>query len=159
MAMEYLKNTEYVLKITGNISDSKDDQEIWDYIVNHDLQDKIEFTGFRQGESLSKLIGDATCIVCPSIWYENMPNAVIEAYAHGKPVVASRLGSLIDMVEEEKTGYLVTPRDSKELAEKLYHFCEDESLSAKLGKDARAKCEREYCEELHMNELEEVFKE
>ena len=48
-----------------------------------------------------------------AIWYENMPNTVIEAYAYGKPVVASRIGSLAEIVEDNKTGLLFEMKNSR----------------------------------------------
>lgn len=98
------EETPYVLKITGQISDSEEDQKIWKYIQENRLENKVVFTGFKHGKELEELISRSTCIVCPAIWYENMPNTVIEAYAYGKPVVASRVGSLAEIVEDGKTG-------------------------------------------------------
>lgn len=152
-AMKYLKNTDYVLKITGQITESLEDQEIWNYIKEKELEDKIVFTGFKQGKELEALISRATCIVCPAIWYENMPNTVIEAYAYGKPVVASRIGSLEEIVEDGKTGLLFEMKNSKDMADKLLKLVEDEKLSQKLGKQAREKVEEDYCEEKHMNRV------
>ena len=152
-AMKYLKNTDYVLKITGQITESLEDQEIWNYIKENELEDTIVFTGFKQGKELEALISRATCIVCPAIWYENMPNTVIEAYAYGKPVVASRIGSLAEIVEDGKTGLLFEMKNSKDMADKLLKLVEDETLSQKLGKQAREKVEKDYCEEKHMNRV------
>ena len=82
-----------------------------------------------------------------------MPNAVLEAYAHGKPVVASRLGSLEEIVEEGATGFLFPPKDSRELARQLAKFVRDEGLSETLGRKARKKCEEEYGEARHMSRV------
>ena len=49
-AMKYLRDTDYVLRITGQISDSEEDQKIWNYIKENNLEDKIVFTGFKHGE-------------------------------------------------------------------------------------------------------------
>ncbi len=156
-AMEYLKDTKYSLKITGEITDSQEDQELWNYITSRGLQNKITFTGFVQGNALDNLIDYATCIVCPAIWYENMPNTVIEAYAHGKPVVASRLGSLAEIVEDGKTGFLFEPKNFVELSVKLRKLIDEPELSKTLGVNARKKCELEYSEETHMNKVLDIL--
>lgn len=162
-AMKYLKDTEYVLKITGKISDSEEDQIMWKYIQENHLENKVIFTGFKHGKELTDLIDRSTCILCPAIWYENMPNTVIEAYAHGKPVVASRIGSLAEIVEDGRTGLLFEMKNSKDLADKLFPFVEDDFLSTKLGKMARQKCENNYNVNLHMEKvikiLEDKYKE
>lgn len=156
-AMKYLKDSEFVLMITGTISKSDEDQEIWKYIQENDLEEKIIFTGFKQGAELEKLISRATCIVCPAIWYENMPNTVIEAYAYGKPVVASKIGSLAEIVDDGKTGFLFEMKNSRLLAEKLKCFINDPNLIYIMGKNARKKCEIEYSEECHFNKLVPVL--
>lgn len=152
-AMSHLKDTEYSLKITGEITDAEEDRKIWEYVVVNGLQDKIIFTGFKHGVELDELINKAVCIVCPAIWYENMPNTVIEAYAHGKPVVASRIGSLAEIVVDNETGLLFEIRNSKELADKLRQFVNDPELSCRLGQNARKKCEEDYSEEKHMDRV------
>ena len=157
-AMKKLKNTEYVLKITGEITDSGEDQMIWKYIKDNELEEKVVFTGFKHGIELENLISKSTCIVCPAIWYENMPNTVIEAYAYGKPVIASKVGSLAEIVIDNETGMLFEPRNSADMAEKMLRFVKDESLSRNLGKNARIKCEKEYNVETHMNNVVKELK-
>ena len=152
-AMKWLKYSDYVLKITGTISDSEEDQAIWKYINDNNLENKIVFTGFKHGKELENLIARSTCIVCPAIWYENMPNTVIEAYAYGKPVVASRIGSLAEIVIDNETGMLFDMKNSKQLAEKLKMFVDDEQLSSNLGNIARIKCEEYYSPEEHMEKV------
>lgn len=152
-AMEFIKETDYVLKITGSISASEEDQKLWKYIQERGLEKKVVFTGFKHGSELEELISRATCIVCPAIWYENMPNTVIEAYAHGKPVVASRIGSLAEIVIDDETGFLFPMKDAKEMSLRLKRFVDDESLSRKLGYNARKKCEQSYNEKVHMDEV------
>ncbi|MCI8597020.1 MAG: glycosyltransferase family 4 protein [Lachnospiraceae bacterium] len=152
-AMNHLRDSEYILKITGVLSDTKEDLELKRYIETHHLENKIVFTGFLKGDALEHLISQAVCVVCPAIWYENMPNAVLEAYAHGKAVVASRIGSMDEIVEEGETGFLFTPKDSYELAEQLKRFIDDKNLSRYLGENARKKCETEYGEAIHMERV------
>ena len=157
-AMNFLKTTDYVLKITGEITNSIEDQKIWNYIVKNKLQKKIVFTGFKHGEELDQLINRSTCVVCPAIWYENMPNTVIESYAHGKPVVASNIGSLAEIVKDGKTGFLFEPKSSKEMSEKLRLFIENPFLSKTLGLNSRKECEKEYSLDTHMDKILEIIK-
>lgn len=157
-AMKYLKDTDFVLKITGQVSDSEEDQAIWKYVQENKLEDKVVFTGFKHGKELEELISRATCIVCPAIWYENMPNTVIEAYAYGKPVVASRIGSLAEIVEDNITGLLFEMKNSKDLAEKLWRFVTEEGLSRRLGMEAREICEQKYSKDTHMRKVIKILR-
>lgn len=157
-AMKYIKDTDYVLKITGQITNSAEDQEIWNFIKKNGLEEKVIFTGFKHGEELQDLISHSTCIVCPAIWYENMPNTVIEAYAYGKPVVASRIGSLAEIVIDGKTGLLFEMKNSKDLSEKLKKFIENPKLSKQLGQNARMEVESKYEVSKHMNSVIQILK-
>lgn len=157
-AMKYIKDTDYVLKITGQITNSAEDQEIWNFIKKNGLEEKVIFTGFKHGEELKDLISHSTCIVCPAIWYENMPNTVIEAYAYGKPVVASRIGSLAEIVIDGKTGLLFEMKNSKDLSEKLKKFIENPKLSKELGQNARMEVESKYEVSKHMNSVIQILK-
>lgn len=157
-AMKYLKDTDHVLKITGQVSESEEDQAIWKYIQDNQLEDKVVFTGFKHGKELEELISRATCIVCPAIWYENMPNTVIEAYAYGKPVIASDVGSLAEIVDEGVTGYLFPMKDAKEMSIQMRKLAESEMLSDTLGRNARRKCEQAYNEKSHMNAVLKILR-
>lgn len=68
-------------------------------------------------------------------------------------MVASRIGSLEEIVENEKTGFLFPPKDADALANELRKFIEDGTLSGRLGKNARKKCEEEYNEAIHMKKV------
>ncbi len=156
-AMAQLKDTDYVLKITGDLTYSTDDQVIRSYIRENGLEDKIVFTGFLSGVELETLISRSTCVVCPAIWYENMPNTVIEAYAYGKPVVASDVGSLAEIVENGKTGFLFEMKNATDLASKMRTIAEREDLRAEMGRNARKICEEKYAVDKHMEKVLSVL--
>ena len=63
----------------------------------------------------------ALALVVPSIWFEGFPLVVLEAYAAGTPVIASRLGSLGEIVADGTTGLLVPPNDPDALGERGIH--------------------------------------
>lgn len=156
-AMKWFKDTDYVLKITGQLSNNEEDRAIWKYIQENALEKKIVFTGFLHGTELETLISRCTAVVCPAIWYENMPNTVIEAYAFGKPVIASRVGCFNDIVIDATTGYLFEMKNATDLANKMKLFIDDERLCSILGKQARIICEDRYSELTHMNKLIKVL--
>lgn len=121
------------------------------------VADRITFTGFVRGERLTRLIDGALCVALPAVWYENMPNAILEAYAHGKPVVVSNIGSMPEMVEENETGLLCEPGDPESLAEKLDALYARPSLAADMGRKGRLRCERLYAPESYYQRLMDVF--
>lgn len=76
----------------------------------------VEYLGRRPMDEVHRLMGNAKLVVVPSIWYEGMPLTIIEAYATGTPVLASRLGAMAELVEHDKTGWLVTPGRAAHMA-------------------------------------------
>src|SRR5690606_3930660 len=80
------------------------------------LEADARFLGFMSGSALEEAIGAARAVVVPSEWYENAPLSVLEAYALAKPVVASRLGGLPELVEHGETGWLFEAGSADELA-------------------------------------------
>lgn len=146
-AMRYLKDISVTIAITGDWEDC--DAQLKQVIEQYGLKGKIEFVGFLHGEALENLTKEALCVACPAISYENLPNVVLEAYAYGKPVIASNLGSLAEIVEDGKTGFLFEPKNPEQIAECIRKLYENPELTEQLGRNARAEVEDKYSPEKH----------
>jgi glycosyltransferase involved in cell wall biosynthesis len=79
----------------------------------------VRFHGYLSGRALHAAMASARAIVVPSEWYENAPLTVLEAGALGKPVIASAIGGLPELVVEEETGWTFTPGSVEALAARL----------------------------------------
>jgi glycosyltransferase involved in cell wall biosynthesis len=95
-----------------------------------ELQQKIKHPSIRlQGnlarQDLWRTLSGIDVVVVPSLWYETLSLIVSEAFAAGVPVIASRLGSLADRVDDGVTGFLFPPGDSLALAELLQQLVDD----------------------------------
>ena len=77
---------------------------------------KAIFLGWK--ENASRYLTSFDIMVLPSLW-EGMPNVVLEAMKQGTPVVATSVGGNIEIIEDNKTGFLVEPGNSQALAEKI----------------------------------------
>lgn len=153
-AMRHIELDRGRLIVTGNLNKTSEDYEaIRELIDRYNLADRVEFVGFKSGAELNSLIDGAMCVLCPSIWYDNMPNSVLEAYAHGKPVIASKLGSLEEIVEDNYTGLLFTPKDSYDLACKMRYMLDNPVQRNLMGHNARLKCEECYNPNIHMERV------
>ena len=73
-----------------------------------------------------------------------MPNTVIESYAYGKPVLASNIGSLAEIVEDGYTGLLFEPKSSEDIAKKIEYLLNKPEIIAEYGRNARMVCEKKY---------------
>jgi glycosyltransferase involved in cell wall biosynthesis len=123
------------------------------------LQDMVEFVGELSANELSSLLSKARLSVVPSLWYENLPNAILESYACGTPVLASNLGSLRECVEDGETGYLFQPGDEGSLAERLEYCLDHPGRLARMAQKARQVAEEVYSPQKHVAMLESLFNE
>ena len=91
---------------------------------------------------------------CGLMWYENSPNAVLEAFAHRTPVVASNLGGMAELVRNGGNGLLFTPGDAEDLARQLRRLLDKSDLLSTL----RAGIGPVKSVAQEMDELEEIYR-
>lgn len=87
--------------------------------VNGENASNIEFLGFVSGDNLRSLIAEAYFTVVPSEWYENNPLSIIESFALGTPVIASRIGGIPELISNGSSGYLHDPKSKESLLKVL----------------------------------------
>ncbi|MEH2512183.1 glycosyltransferase involved in cell wall biosynthesis [Nitrobacteraceae bacterium AZCC 1564] len=116
------------------------------------------FVGQLSGQALKETIGDASAIVVPSEWYENCPMSVLEAMAYGKPVVASRIGGIPELVVDGETGVLFEPGDADELRSHISRLMDDPSLRARMGAAGRLRAEKQFSIDKHNASLLETYR-
>jgi glycosyltransferase involved in cell wall biosynthesis len=71
-------------------------------------------------------------LVVPSLWYENSPNVILEAFAHGTPVIASNHGGLSELVQDGRNGLLFPPGDAASLGRQLQQLLDEPDLLPRL---------------------------
>jgi len=117
----------------------------------------VRFVGFQSGEAKRELLGRARFAVICSEWYENFPMAALEAFAAGKPVVGSDLGSIPHLVQQGETGLLFHPGDAADLAEKMSMLAASPSLCERMGRAARKCVEDRYDWQYAFPQLMSIF--
>jgi len=88
---------------------------------------------------------------------ESMPNAVLEAMAVGRPVVATRAGGTHELVRDGETGYLVPVRDPEAMSEKILKLLRDPERRLAMGRAGRARVEREFSGTRMREELRTLY--
>jgi glycosyltransferase involved in cell wall biosynthesis len=96
--------------------------------------------GFVPHHELQRLYARAAVVACPSR-REGFGVACLEAMAHGRPVVATRVGGLRDLVVDGETGLVVPPRDPEALRLALERLLADPSLRRRLGSAGRRRAQ------------------
>jgi glycosyltransferase involved in cell wall biosynthesis len=120
--------------------------------------ERIRFKGYRRGDELKRILSGAQFIVLPSRWYENLPFSIMEAFACSRPVVASDVGGIPEMVEDGVNGYLFPLRDVDALVGRLGAMLDDPARRREMGRRAREKAERLYNREEHYRRIEEIYR-
>ncbi|MCD6520927.1 MAG: glycosyltransferase family 4 protein [Anaerolineae bacterium] len=106
------------------------------YVQEQGLQEIVQFLGLLGREELHREYACASVVALSSL-QENAPMAIIEAMAAGKPVVATRVGGVPELVQEAETGFLVKVGDVQALAERLARLLADPALRRRMGQRAR----------------------
>lgn len=108
--------------------------------------DSVQFLGWLGMEAKDALLRECSLLVLPSR-AENMPVSILEAYAYGKPVIATAVGGIPDVVEDGKDGWMVPAGDSHALAVALQMAWERYSALSSMGAAGRVKVKTQYSAE------------
>jgi len=103
-----------------------------------DIENKVVITGPVQHKYILNYTNLIDIYVMPSLSSEGCPNSLLEAMWLGKPVVASAVGAIPDVITSEVNGILVKPKSVKDLFEYIQHLELDKNLCESLGKKARS---------------------
>lgn len=118
------------------------------------LQDSFYFWGYI--ENVDTYIKGCTLFVLPSL-FEGMPNAVMEAMALGKPVIATNVNGVNELVEDGKTGIIIPPKDSQKLAEAIDTLIDNTKLLELYGKEGFQRVKENFTIPVMIKNLEEYF--
>lgn len=150
----YEKMPEYTVKIMGDDT-TEEAKRLKKYVENHKIKN-IEFLGFKSGEELEQVIKGARFTLIPSIWYDNLPNTALESFQYSKPVIASNIGSLPELVVDGENGYLFNPADAEDLIKKI-KLLDDDSVVERMGLASRKRLEDRFSPKTHYEALMDVF--
>jgi glycosyltransferase involved in cell wall biosynthesis len=117
----------------------------------------IEFLGFCDRATITDVVRCAAFQVVPSEWYEGFPMVIVEAYACGTPVVASRIGSLDEIVEEGVTGVKFEPGNPRDLSDKVNALWADRARQTMLRRTARESFEMKFSGEKNYEALRAIY--
>lgn len=119
-------------------------RELIEHASRLGLEGRVTFVGMVQRAEVPAYFAAADVVAVPTVRHEDgfveaLGYVVHEALATGKPVVASRVGGLPEVVEDGETGYLVDERDPGALAEAILTLARDPDLRRRFGENARAR--------------------
>ena len=113
------------------------------------------FLGYQ--EQVASFFAAFDVFILPSA-NEGTPVTAIEALAAGKPVVATRVGGIPDVVRDGEDGFLVAPGDVEALADRLAQLATDDALRERMGEGARARVRERYSVERLVDDVDRLYR-
>jgi len=117
----------------------------------------IFFAGQMEKKQVSEYMKKCKAFICPSIWYEVAPLTIIEAFATGTPVIASRLGSMAETIIDGFNGLHFTAGDADDLRKKIELFMKATEQHSMFYKNARQTYQQKYHEDIHYNAVLKIY--
>jgi len=151
-AWQYLKKTPLKIVGSGPLMG-----EVQVFVREQNLK-CVEVLGQCGYKEVLTLMKSARCLVFPSEWYETFGRVVVEAFACGVPVIASRLGAMAEIVEDRRTGLLFEPGNTEELAAKVEWAWSHSEEIEEMGREARRDYEEKYTAERNYEMLMEIYR-
>lgn len=119
------------------------------------LQSGVQFVGRQQ--NIPEWLNALDLFVLPSYGDEGVPQAIIQAMACGLPVISTPIGSIPEAVVDKVTGILVTPRDSKALAQAIENLITTPELRSRFSKGGQVHVREKFALEQMLDRMETVF--
>jgi glycosyltransferase involved in cell wall biosynthesis len=152
-AWKYLKDVP--LKLVGDGPDA----DKFKALIQKMKINNIDSIGYRPHDECMNILNSARFLVMPSVCYETFGLTIVEAFSHCKPVIASNLGAMADIVKNGETGLLFKPKDADDLAEKVRWLWNNHEECRKMGLNARSEYEAKYTPERNYEMLMDIYEE
>ena len=126
-----------------------------------ELKEKYEsiamFKEFISGDELNDLYAKSAFVVIPSVWYDNQPNVLLEAFSRGKMVIVPNHGCFTDLVEDGVSGLFYNPNDVADLSNKIEWASNNIEAVNNMGRNAYKRVSSIHANEAHYERLNRIF--
>jgi len=120
--------------------------------------DQLRYFGFLPYNKVLQFYQMADIVVVPSVWPEALGRVIIEAMALRKPVIATKVGGIPEIITHEKDGILVEPGNPKEIEHALFILINDPDLRSRIGLEGRKTVEKRYNEAIVCDQILSIYK-
>jgi len=118
---------------------------------------QVRFLGHSSHRACLEAVRQSAFLIVPSRSFETFGRAIVEAYALGRPVIASRHGALSELVKDGTTGLLFSPGDASDLAGKVRWMTSHRDACREMGQAARREYEAKYTSDRNYGLLMAVY--
>lgn len=138
------------------VGEGRSKSDFVDIIKSLNIEDKVIFTGFRS--DISEIANALDLYVCSSNW-EGLGISMLEVMSFKKPVIATRVGGIPEVVTEGRTGFLVPPKDADSIAQAVISLLADRERMRQMGEAGYERVKSNFSSEIIIKEIEGLYKE
>jgi len=117
----------------------------------------VDFVGEKWGKDLDQILAACRYVVVPSLWHENFPYVILQAFAMGKPVLGSNRGGIPELVENGERGIVYDAEDEHSLARHMNALHADDTEVRRLGKNAKQYVDEEFNDNRFYDRLMDIY--
>jgi len=121
------------------------------------LVDHVEFRGWIAPDEVPALMNEATIVVLPSRW-EGLPSVALQAAMMARPIVATRVGGIPEVVVHRETGLLVEPEDVSALAAAIAFLLMSPEIAVEMGSTGRRRVQEVFGWDKCVGEYEDLYR-
>jgi glycosyltransferase involved in cell wall biosynthesis len=138
------------------IGEGPQENNLQKIIAEKGIKESVIMPGFR--EDIARVLNTLDVFVFPSL-EEALGTAILEAMSMEKPVVATRVGGIPEVVQEGRTGYLIDPEDPRAIAQRVIRLLKDGEMRRQMGAEGRKLVETHYDNRVMVRQLEKLYHE
>lgn len=139
------------------IGDGPDRSRLEERVQNLGLAEQVQFVGYKSQSEVRNFFQETDVFVLPS-FAEGVPVSLMEAMASGLPVISTQIAGISELVEDEKSGYLVMPGNTEQIAQKILCLCTEPQTRQAFGNTGRHFVEQEFNLSQETRWFSEVYK-
>lgn len=134
------------------------EKELKQYATENGLSN-VKFLGFLSRKDIIEEYKNAIALIVPSVWFEVFGMIIPEAFACATPVIATKRGGMPEIIEHNKTGFLIEPENSKEIAKYIEYLWNNKEKAIEMGKTAKDFVKKKYNQDVYYEKLMKIYEE
>lgn len=147
------KHPKTVLYIVG---DGHETDNLKLLTTNLKIQNNVIFKPNIPHEQIEDYYKQASVVIVPSIYHDNLPTVCIEAMSVGRPLIGTKMGGIPELITDRVTGLLIEPKNSDQIAQAAIQLLSDENLLKQMSRNSSEKS-KNYSINIHLDKIEKMY--
>ena len=141
-----------------NLGGNGETDKLCKIITEKNLNKYVNYLGWLTGDKKSEIFKQNNVYLLPSK-NEGLPVSILEAMSYGLPIISTKVGGIPEMIEENKSGFIIEPGDLNALEEKMMYFIENKDKINQMGNISKTIVDNKFSNEIVQKQLTELYNE